>query len=120
LAASATFLVLGFAPFHRARAGLGVTLLILLVISAPLSFSFYHLVSRENLLEHVPIGDIQLTTMMVHIERAEVKLGQPALVSLVLSSEHTVSAAEVDELKSIISDKIGVPFEVEVQSNIRR
>lgn len=120
LAASATFLVLGFAPFKRARAGLGITLLILLVISAPLSLSFYHLVSRENILEHVPTGDIQLNGLLVHIERADVTLGQPALVSLVLSSEQNLQASHVDELKALISQELGAPIKIEVQSNILR
>jgi uncharacterized hydrophobic protein (TIGR00271 family) len=120
LAASATFLVLGFAPFKRARAGLGITLLILLVISAPLSLSFYHLVSRENILKHVPTGDIQLSGLLVKIDSADVTLGEPALVSLVLSSERQLQASHVDELKAIISQKLGVPIQIEVQSNIRR
>jgi uncharacterized hydrophobic protein (TIGR00271 family) len=120
LAASATFLVLGFAPFKRARAGLGITLLILLIISAPLSLSFYHLVSRENILEHVPTGDIQLNGLLVHIERADVTLGQPALVSLVLSSEQNLQASHVDELKALISQELGAPIKIEVQSNILR
>ena len=120
LAASATFLVLGFAPFKRARAGMGVTLLILLVISAPLSLSFYHLVSRENVLEHVPTGDIQLSGLLVHIEDADVTLGEPTLVKLILSSEQQVQAAQVDELKAIISQRLGEPIHLEVQSNIRR
>jgi uncharacterized hydrophobic protein (TIGR00271 family) len=120
LAASATFLVLGFAPFKRARAGMGITLLILLVISAPLSLSFYHLVSRENVLEHVPTGDIQLSGLLVHIEDADVTLGEPTLVKLILSSEQQVQAAEVDELKAIISQRLGEPIHLEVQSNIRR
>ncbi|NQX88311.1 MAG: TIGR00341 family protein [Halioglobus sp.] len=120
LAASATFLVLGFAPFKRARAGLGVTLVILMLISAPLTLSFSHLVSRENILEHVPRGDIQLTDMVVHIESVDVTLGDPATVSVVLSSEHTVHASDVDQLKEIISEKLGLPIRIEVQSNILR
>jgi len=112
----------------RALAWAGVTgvwppvrpLLILLVISAPLSLSFYHLVSRENILEHVPTGDIQLSDLLVHIERADVTLGQPALVSLVLSAEQNLQASHVDELKAIISQELGAPIKIEVQSNIRR
>ena len=120
LAASATFLVLGFAPFKRARAGLGITALLLLLISAPLTLSFYHLVSRENILEHVPRGHIELGDLRVHIERADVRLGEPVVVSLVLTSERNVQASHVDELKEIIGREVGVPIRIEVQSNILR
>lgn len=120
LAASATFLVLGFAPFKRARTGLGISLLMLLLISAPLTLSFYHLVSREDILEHVPRGHIQLGDLLVHIERADVRLGEPVTVSLVLTSERNVQATHVDELKAIITEEVGVPIKIEVQSNILR
>jgi len=120
LAASATFLVLGFAPFKRAHAGLGIALLILLVISVPLSMSFYHLVNRENLLEHVPSGDVQLSDLLVHVDRADVTLGRPPLVFMVLSSREPMTASHVDELKAVITRRLGEPIELEVQSNIRR
>ena len=120
LAASATFLVMGFAPFKRARAGLGITLALLLVISIPLTLSFYHLVSRERLLEHVPTGSLLVAGQAVVIEHAAVSLGEPPLVKLVLSSDSVLDVTHVDELKSIISDRMGQSVQLEVQSNIRR
>jgi uncharacterized hydrophobic protein (TIGR00271 family) len=120
LAASATFLVMGFAPFKRARAGLGITLALLLVISIPLTLSFYHLVSREQLLEHVPTGYLMVAGQAVLIEHATVSLAEPPLVKLVLSSDTVLDVTQVDRLKSIISERMGQPVQLEVQSNIRR
>lgn len=120
LAGSATFLVLGFAPFKRARAGVGITLLVMLVISAPLSLSFSHLVAKDRILAHVPTGDIQLSGLLVHVRGATVSLDKPHLVRVVLSSEKPMQASHVDELKAIIVDRVGEPILLEVQSNIRR
>jgi uncharacterized hydrophobic protein (TIGR00271 family) len=120
LAASATFLVLGFAPFKRARAGLGISLLIMLVISVPLSLSFAHLVAKEGILEQVPTGTIQLSGLLVHVRDVDVSLDEPHLVSIVLSSERHLEASHVDELKALITEKVGQPIRLEVQSNIRR
>ncbi len=120
LAASVTFLVMGFSPFKRARAGLGITLLILLAISVPLSFSFAHLVERERILKRVPTGVIQLRGGQVQVERADVTPDEPPLVSLVLSSNAPLDAAQVDELKALISKEVDKPILLEVQSNIRR
>lgn len=120
LAASATFLVLGFAPFKRARTGLGVSLLIMLLISAPLSLSFSHLVAKNRVLEKVPTGTIQLSGLLVHVRQVEVSLDEPHLVSLVLSSERHLEASHVDELKAVITEKVGEPIRLDVQSNIRR
>jgi uncharacterized hydrophobic protein (TIGR00271 family) len=120
LAGSATFLVLGFAPFKRARAGLGITLLIMLIISAPLTLSFSHLVDKNRVLEYVPTGDIQLSGLLVHVSSVDVSISQPHLVRIVLSSERQLEAAHVDELKELIEGKVGEPVVLEVQSNIRR
>ncbi len=119
LAASVTFLVLGFSPFKRARAGLGATALILLVISVPLSFSFAHLVERERILQRIVTGTIQLDGLQVHVDKAEVTLDQPPLVRLVLSSKEQLVAAQVAQLKALVSKHLGEPIQLEVQANIR-
>jgi uncharacterized hydrophobic protein (TIGR00271 family) len=120
LAASITFLVLGFSPFKRARAGLGISVLMLAAISVPLSFSFSHLVERERILDQLPSGVIELEGVSVHVDAADVALNEPTLVSVVLSSTEYLDADQVDELKAIISKKLARPIELEVQSNIRR
>lgn len=119
LAASVTFLVLGFAPFKRARAGLGATLLILLVISVPLSLSFSHLVERQRIVEQIPTGSIQLQGVRVHVDHVEVSLDEPPLVKLVLSAREPLNAPQVGELKALISEQLGQPVQLEVQSNIK-
>lgn len=120
LAASATFLVLGFAPFKRARAGLGISLFIMLLISVPLSLSFAHLVAKDRLLENVPVGQMELSGLTVYVGKVDVSLDEPHLVRVVLSSERHLEASHVDELKAIIVERVGEPIRLEVQSNIRR
>jgi len=120
LAASVTFLILGFSPFKRARAGLGISLLMLVIISVPLSFSFSHLVERERILGQVPSGTIQLKGLAVRVDHADVVLAQPPLVSVVLRSSESLDAAQVDQLKAIITAELAQPIQLEVQSNIRR
>ncbi|MCB1703825.1 MAG: TIGR00341 family protein [Halioglobus sp.] len=119
LAASVTFLVLGFSPFKRARAGLGFSLLLLAAISVPLSLSFAHLVERQRILERISTGDIQLQGLQVHVDHAEVTLSEPPLVSLELSAREQLNAAQVSELKVLVSRELGQDIQLEVQSNIR-
>ncbi len=124
LAGSATFLVLGFAPFKRARAGLGVTLAIMLVISAPLYIAFTHLVEKDQILEQiraqVPAGQVDLSGLAVSVSSIQVTLGDPHLVRVVLSSPERLDKTHVDELKNLISERIGQPILLEAQLNIRR
>lgn len=120
LAGAATFLVLGFAPFKRARAGMGVTLLLMLVIAAPLSMSFSHLVAKDRVMEQIPRGDLQLSSLDLHVSNVRVSLSEPHLVTVVVSADRRLEAADVDELKAMIADRVGKPIVLEVQSNIRR
>lgn len=120
VAASTTFLVMGFAPFSRARAGLGISLLIVLLISVPLSLSFFHLVQRDRILEHVPRGTIELAGTRVDIGQVSVALGEPHLISLVMSSSQELTIAHVDELKEIIRDRVDEDVLLQAQFSIRR
>ncbi len=76
-AASLTFLVLGFAPFIRARKGLGVSLALAGLISIPLYIAYDHLVERGKLEERVPDGEFALLNQIVHVSQVQVTLGNP-------------------------------------------
>jgi uncharacterized hydrophobic protein (TIGR00271 family) len=120
LAASFTFLVLGFAPFTRARKGLGVSLALVLVISVPLYVAYDHLVERSRLQEQVPSGVFRLLDQNVHVGRIRVTLAEPPLVSVVVSSPEQLENRHIDELKRIVSEQVGRDIQLEAQLNIRR
>ena len=120
LAASATFLVLGFAPFHRARKGMGIALVFMLLISAPLLISFKQLVEKDALLEQIPRGEIILAGIPVQVGRISIKAGKPYVVRVVLSSPSTLNQIHVEELKQLIIDRVDKPVVLEAQFSIRR
>ncbi len=119
LAGGATFWVLGFAPFTRARPGMLISLVIMLAIAAPLTLSFSHLVSRQSIQQEVPTGSIGLSDLTVNISAVDVRLDEPPLIQIILSSEEHLTGEHVRELKALITQRVGQPIELEVQSNIR-
>jgi hypothetical protein len=76
-------------------------------------------VERQRILERISIGVIQLEGLQVHVDHAEVTLGEPPLVRLVLSSKEQLDASQVGELKVLISKQLAQPVQLEVQSNIK-
>jgi uncharacterized hydrophobic protein (TIGR00271 family) len=120
LAASVTFLVLGFAPFQRVRKGLMITFAMMLAISIPLYIAFQHLVQRDDILEQVPRGSIVLAGVEVEVGRVRVEVGSPHLVRVVLSSRSRLSAVHVDELKQRVESQLGQPIQLEAQMSLRR
>jgi uncharacterized hydrophobic protein (TIGR00271 family) len=120
LAASVTFLVLGFAPFHLARKGLAISLILLAVIVWPLYVAFDDLVDQEEILNEIPVGQIELKGQAVDLNILEVRMGKPPLVRVVLSSSQKLNEDHVDALKQMIGERIGGPLLLEAQLNLRR
>ena len=119
LAGSLTFLVMGFAPFERARKGLGITLVIVLLISVPLYATFRHLVERGRIEERVP-ATVTLDHMVVGVSDARVSLGDPPLIRLVLSSPERLDDRDLNRVKQAIVRAVEQPIVLEAQMNIRR
>ncbi len=120
LAASATFLVLGFAPFKLAKKGLAITLVLMAVIITPLSIAFDDLVEGEEIVQEIPTGHIELAGTPVRLRIAEVRAGEPPLVRVILASSRQLDASHVDALKQLISERIDRDVLVEAQLTLRR
>lgn len=120
LAASATFLVLGFAPFKLARKGLAISLLLLAVITVPLYMAFADLVEQGRMMRLVPRGEIELAGQPVSLRIVKVRTGRQPLVRVVLSAPRQLDASHVDALKQMISERLGRSVLLEAQLNLRR
>ena len=120
LAACATFLVMGFAPFKLARKGLAITLLLMAMIIGPLYVAFSDLVDRGRIMRQIPIGELELAGRRVDVRIVEIRTGRPPLVRVVLSSSRRLEEGHVDALKQLISARIGQAVQLEAQLNLRR
>jgi hypothetical protein len=120
LAASATFLVLGFAPFKLAKKGLAIALLLTAGIFAPLWIAFDDLVEEGRILEQIPTGQIELAGHWVELRVVKVQVGAPPLIRVVLSSPQRLDENHIDALKGMISKRVGHHIVLEAQLNLRR
>ena len=120
LAASSTFLVLGFAPFKLARKGLIVSMGLVAVISAPLYIGFSQLVLQERIMNQVPTGEVELSDLRVWVRHVKVRASDPPVIRLSLSAGEAIQPAHVDELKELIIARVGQPVEVDAQLSLRR
>ncbi len=120
LAASATFLVMGFAPFKLASKGLAIALLLMAVIVGPLYIAFVDLIDQGNIVSEIPTGQIKLAAQRVDLRIVEVRTGTPPLVRVVLSSSQQLDEAHIDTLKQLISERVGRDILLEAQLNLRR
>ncbi len=120
LAASATFLVMGFVPFKLAKKGLAIALLLMAVIIGPLYIAFDDLVESGEILREIPTGQIELAGQRVGLRTVEVGPGTPPVVRVVLTASERLDKSHVEALKQLISRRVGHDVLVEAQLNLQR
>lgn len=120
MAASLTFLVMGFAPFKLARKGLAITGLLVAVIIGPLYVAFVDLVEQGRMMQQIPTGEVLLADRLVGLRVVKVRNGEPPLVRVELSSSQRLDESHVDALKQLISGKTGRSIVLEAQLNLKR
>ncbi len=120
LAASLTFLVLGFAPFKTARPGLFITLALVVFVSFSLYSAFQDLVEREKIFQQIPAGGLVLAGQPVKLRVIAVRGDTPHVVRVELNSTHRLDERHVDALKRLIDLRVESPVELEAQLILRR
>jgi len=122
LAASLTFIVLGFAPIHRAKKGLVYSSVFLSIVSIPLIFSFYSLVLQSK--DYATLNAIQT----IQLDTKEVQLGsinikeashKSVLIESELISTTLLSTKELQEVQKYLEKKLDKKVTLEIISKVR-
>ncbi|WP_339611203.1 TIGR00341 family protein [uncultured Planktosalinus sp.] len=104
-----TFLLLGFAPFKTAKKGLIYSLLIVLAVCVPLTFSFYRIKQEAEItraLEGTQFNEITLRDVRV-------RYGEIPTVSLKIIAPKTLPDEKLEEIKKQIEEKINHKITIE-------
>lgn len=117
LAGAITFLFLGFSPFRLAKQGLIIASISVVLLSIPLGLGFYRMVYEDNIIETVESYSFNET-----VELKDVKVSQfnPLTISVRIVSDHNLSTAEIDEIKSALEGKLGKDISLEVNATVKR
>lgn len=114
LFAGLTFLLLGFAPFKRAKIGLVYTLIIVILVAVPLSLSYNRIIKEAKItsslegatIDHVVLRDVKI------------RFGPKTVVSLKLVGPESMEPEKIKAIKEKIEKKIKQPVILEVVSAI--
>jgi len=115
-AASITFLTLGFAPFKRAKKGLMIALIAVILVSIPLVISFIHLSDEAEIVKKLQgetIGNVAIRTV-------NARAVKPLELSLQLVTPTALTNTDLDNIKARIEDKLQRKVVMEAQVVIRR
>lgn len=116
LAASLTFLALGFAPFTRAKKGLSIALIAVLIVSIPLVMSFIRLSDEAQIVQKLQgqtIGNAVIRTIRARAVK-------PLELSIQLVTPTSLTNTDLDNIKETIETKLQRDVVIEAQVVIRR
>ncbi len=112
--AGLTFLILGFAPFKRAKMGLIYTFLIILLVTFPLSLSFNRIMQEATITRALEGTTIENTVL----RDVRIRFGSPVVVSLRLVGPEAMEPDKIHAIKEKIEERIEQPVRLEVVSAI--
>lgn len=115
MAASLTFLMLGFSPFRLAVRGLLISLGIMVAIALPLGLSFNKMVQENNIIQSLSGKEIP------HGLLREVKVVQmvPLKLSVTILSEKVLEEQDFAEIRQEIEQEIGKKISLELTLGVR-
>lgn len=114
LFAGITFLLLGFAPFKRARMGLVYTLFIVILVMIPLSLSFNRIQEEAAFTKTLESATFE----NVVLRNVKVRLGSPLRVSLRLVGSSSLKDEDIERIKAKIEEELGQEIILEVVTAI--
>ncbi|MDX1749435.1 MAG: TIGR00341 family protein [Methylophaga sp.] len=116
LAALITFMILGYSPFHRAKRGLMLTLVMVAILAVPLAFGFERMVAENNVLRQLDGQEIA----GVKLVDVNVRPRDPVIISLTMVSKTAVDDAVMDEVKQEIERRLQQPVVLEIAVRVVR
>lgn len=110
--AGLTFLLLGFAPFKRAKMGLIYTFIIIIMVTFPLSLSFDRIMQEATITQSLEGTTIENTVL----RDVRIRFGKPIVVSLRLVGPEAMEPEKIHKIKEEIEDRIEEKVILEVVS----
>lgn len=116
LAASFTFLMLGFSPLKLATKGISISLIVVALLSIPLAFSFSEMVKIHSITAEMET----FNSDVIDIRDVQVQRTKPLKIALKIVSDDPLDIDQLDELKVRIADQLGQEVELEVVFALKR
>lgn len=119
LAASISFIILGYAPIHRAKKGILYTSIALSIITIPLVLSFYEVIHQNDILSKLNNKQYKINSKNIQIDVVEVEFGKKIPnVTLIIKSEQTLSLEDFKKLKHDIQKQLDQNITLNISSKV--
>lgn len=116
LAATVTFLLLGFSPFRLAGRALLISLSLVLVFSIPLALGFQRMMYEHRIIQSLDGWKVEQVT----VKDVRVQGTNPLSLSVVFVSSTPLNDEAIDRIKSQIETRIEEEVELEIEMAVLR
>ena len=116
LAASITFMLLGFSPLKFATRGMLISLVLVIVLSIPLALGFNQMVYEHRVKKQ--LEDLKAEDAV--IKDVSVQSLYPMKLSLRIVSERPLNTYEIDNIKAVVENRLQRRTEIEMVIAISR
>lgn len=113
MAAGLSFMVMGFAPFLRAKKGIVLSIVLVAIISVPLIFSFKNMQMMAGIKQQVLSQQYLVLGQKIQLRNIKLRYGTPLRMSVDLLSTQIPSARVLALLEQQLSDKIKQAIQVD-------
>lgn len=110
LAAGLSFLVIGFAPFARAKKGILLSLFFVSIISVPLVISFQNMQKIDDIRRLVSSENYWVAGEIIKLRRVKVHLDEPLIITADLLIRRVPSAVIMNALEHQLVVKLKQPL----------
>lgn len=108
LAASLTFVVLGYAPIHRAKKGIVYTLLILALVTVPLVISFTKVIQQNRILDNLSNSNYTINNKEIKVNILEIDLSkEKPIIYIQTISKDILNIEDLKLLNKKLSSQVG-------------
>ena len=118
LAAGLSFMVIGFAPFSRAKKGILLSLFFVSITSIPLVISFQNIQKIDDMSRLVSNENYLAAGEKVKLRRVKVHLGSPMIITADLLIRGMPSAIIINDLEHQLTEKLQQPLHFDFSIHI--
>jgi len=120
LAASLTFIVLGYAPIKRARKGVILIASLLLLVTTPLLISFKMVIDQNRIIDQLSVLQVRAKAdSIMHFQTLSIDLNQhPAEIWLEVTSRKIPQQQDLDEIRRQVEEVVHAPVALKISTVI--
>lgn len=106
MAAGISFMILGFAPFSRAKKGIMISVFLVAIISIPLFFSFENMQKMAVIKKQLRSTDYVINGIALQLRNIKVRTGEPLKISADLLSTKMPNAQLLKQFEKQLSTQL--------------